>query len=42
MKEIHEFIASWMNVSIFKIFTKLSFEGGREIGKIKWILGISI
>lgn len=35
MKEIHEFTASWMNVCISKIFTKLSFEGGREIGEIK-------
>lgn len=31
-----------MNVSIFKIFTKLPFEGGREMSKIKWIPSISI
>lgn len=31
-----------MNVSVFKIFTKLLSEGGREMGKIKWILSVSI
>lgn len=41
-KELHEFIGSWMNVSIFKIFTKLPFEGGKEMSKIKWIPSSSI
>lgn len=31
-----------MKVSIFKIFTKLPLEGGREMSKIKWISSISI